>query len=428
MAQVAILFKLLLLARRSRCAFDLLRLRQPRFNAAQRMECVSSLRWLGPGVAGAQTTSGQMAHGTEATFSHVGTSKPAATGQSQTKVRSLEAALAALGPEESVAKAEVESALQRAKQGSRVTRLDPDTKVAVARERESSRSNGRFRGARGREFEDSIEASSEGRTGYASGCPDTRSGGFHRKSSQENCQDRRRESFRSHEFGRSREEVDRVEGPITDSTTAGQRIGSPPVVQHGVSITGSDRQYEGQCRAESQADLPSGRFCAPLRRRDVGMDAITPEGSASGGRFRTSPRSGKGLSIVDHCSGGVATDHPGTIFGSTVLNREQCEVIRVRCGMAGIRVGEAKNPGPRRRNFVSPDDGAVGGAVARDTDSDDAPLVFPEVSVDVVEALEHDLAATQWEAGASFSLPSMGPEFVSGTLGTPVSLSTGSPC
>ena len=94
--------------------------------------------------------------------------------------------------------------------------------------------------------------------------------------------------------------------------------------------------------------------------------------------------------------------------------------------MAGIRVGEAKNPGPRlirRRKFVSPDEGAVGGAVARDTDIDDAPLVSPEVSVDVVEALEHDLAATQWEASASFSLRSMGLEFVSGTLGTPVSLS-----
>ena len=64
-----------------------------------------------------------------------GHSKPTTAGQTQTKVRSLEAALAALGPEESVAKAEVESALQRAKQGSRVTRLDPDTKVAVARER-----------------------------------------------------------------------------------------------------------------------------------------------------------------------------------------------------------------------------------------------------------------------------------------------------
>ena len=57
------------------------------------------------------------------------------TSSSQSKVRSLEAALAALGPDDSTTKAEVEAALRRAKQGGVVTRVDPDTRVAAARER-----------------------------------------------------------------------------------------------------------------------------------------------------------------------------------------------------------------------------------------------------------------------------------------------------
>ena len=54
------------------------------------------------------------------------------TSSSQTKVRSLEAAL---GPDDLTTKAEVETALRRAKQGGVVTRVDPDTRVAAARER-----------------------------------------------------------------------------------------------------------------------------------------------------------------------------------------------------------------------------------------------------------------------------------------------------
>ena len=51
-------------------------------------------------------------------------------GQSRTKVHKLEAALAGLGPEDFAAKAAVESALRRAKQGTPVARVDPDTRVA----------------------------------------------------------------------------------------------------------------------------------------------------------------------------------------------------------------------------------------------------------------------------------------------------------
>ena len=90
-------------------------------------------------------------------------------------------------------------------------------------------------------------------------------------------------------------------------------------------------------------------------------------------------------------------------------------------GFLGCRVGEATNPGPRsdirRRRFVSSSDDdaddAVGANISeRATEAvSDAPLVSPNpVSVEVVDALERDLVVTQWD-----SIPSMGPEFQSGT-------------
>ena len=53
-----------------------------------------------------------------------------------TKVRSLEAALAALGPEESVAKTEIAGALKRVReQEVESVRVDPDAKVVAARDK-----------------------------------------------------------------------------------------------------------------------------------------------------------------------------------------------------------------------------------------------------------------------------------------------------
>ena len=56
--------------------------------------------------------------------------------QSSLKVRSLEAALVVLGPEDSSAKTEVAAALTRAKeQATTQVRFNPDAKVAAARDR-----------------------------------------------------------------------------------------------------------------------------------------------------------------------------------------------------------------------------------------------------------------------------------------------------
>ena len=56
--------------------------------------------------------------------------------QRSAKIRSLVGALAALGPEDSSAKTELEGALKRAKtQESTPTRVDPDARVGAARDR-----------------------------------------------------------------------------------------------------------------------------------------------------------------------------------------------------------------------------------------------------------------------------------------------------
>ena len=120
--------------------------------------------------------------------------------------------------------------------------------------------------------------------------------------------------------------------------------------------------------------------------------------SASGHHGRPLPRSEDIPTLVS--SAGMATYHPRTVFSDATCSGEHGEKIRVRCGMAGIRVGEAANPDPgqescRRRPVSSSDD------------NDCAPLVSLAVaSVSVLHALERDLAATQWEVSASVDISS----------------------
>ena len=152
-------------------------------DAPQGMECDASSRSVGPGVKLSEPTSSEVAQGTQAAASRITTFEARTDRHSVSdEGEQLEAALAALGLEDPAAKVEVESALRRAKQGSPVASLDPDTK--------SSRSDGGFRRSRGREFADSPEASSGGRTGSPVGSPESRQGPFHQEGTEEDCPDR----------------------------------------------------------------------------------------------------------------------------------------------------------------------------------------------------------------------------------------------
>ena len=85
-----------------------------------------------------------------------------------------------------------------------------------------------------------------------------------------------------------REEVERVEGPCTDNhTTAGQLVRGSVVAEHGVSIVGASRQFEGSSksglsRSKSQAGMSSRRLRSTLRRGDARVDRGATEGSSSG--------------------------------------------------------------------------------------------------------------------------------------------------
>ena len=84
-----------------------------------------------------------------------------------------------------------------------------------------------------------------------------------------------------------------------------------------------------------------------MRRGDARVDRGPREGSSSRHCGRAAPKSGEDLPIVVHSSEGVAIDHPGTVVSDAVCSGEHGEVIRVRCGMAGVRLGEAANPDGR---------------------------------------------------------------------------------
>ena len=108
-----------------------------------------------------------------------------------TKVRSLEATLVALGPEDSTAKLEVETALRRAEEHTiSVTRTDPDTRVALARERgvqvgKGPRSDEGSSRCRGRKCAHCIEASAERCPRSLCGSSNPRAGVFRREGTQE---------------------------------------------------------------------------------------------------------------------------------------------------------------------------------------------------------------------------------------------------
>ena len=167
------------------------------FLATQGMEFDSSVRWLAPGIAGSATTGGEVAQGIEAPAS--GTYEARTDHQSiscegaqfggsvgSIGARRIDHEGGGRGSSETCERGMCCHARGSGHQSRRRAR-------SGCQAGESPRSDGGFRGSRGHQFEDSFEASTEGCTGIARGSPDPRAGGFHRKGTQENCQDRRRQ-------------------------------------------------------------------------------------------------------------------------------------------------------------------------------------------------------------------------------------------
>ena len=160
-----------------------------------------------------------------------------------------------------------------------------------------------------------------------------------------------------------REEAGGGEGATNHDVTAGRFFRSSLVPEQGFPVAGASRQPQGstECglsRSESQAHLSPGRLRSTLRRRDARVDRGATEGSPSGDSGRATPRGGEDLPTLVYGSAGVAADHPRAVVSNAICSREHGEVIRVRCGMAGVRVGRLQTL-VLCFQFVAADDGSV---------------------------------------------------------------------
>ena len=139
-----------------------------------------------------------------------------------------------------------------------------------------------------------------------------------------------------------------------------------------------------------------GRVRSSLRRRDARVDRGATEGSPGGHSGQATPRGGEDLPTLVQGSASLATDHRRAGPRDAVCSGEHGEVIRVRCGMTGVPVGEAANPGPgqsrRRRRVSSSDDSDSHFDVGNPREG-----CAGRVPVDVLDALEEDLGVGEGE-------------------------------
>ena len=114
------------------------------------------------------------------------------------------------------------------------------------------------------------------------------------------------------------------------------------------NIKSSEKRQEELRAQQTTTSQPTvfQKFNVSVRSRDARVDRGATEGSPSGHLGRATPRSGEDLPNLVQGSARVATDHRRAGFSDAIRSGEHGEVIRVRCGMTGVRVGEAANPGP----------------------------------------------------------------------------------
>ena len=127
------------------------------------------------------------------------------------------------------------------------------------------------------------------------------------------------------------------------------RVGSgsfPPPNRVGRAFESQSGQSTG--RASSQEAMSQRRVCSSVRRGGGGVVGRTPRRSSDGSGDRTAPRGSKTLSIDDNSCRGVASIDSKPENSSFSVG-EHSEVTMHQCGLLGVRVGEASNPGPRVR-------------------------------------------------------------------------------
>ena len=234
-----------------------------------------------------------------------------------------------------------------------------DEKAAVARERVSKLDCGTQSGW-GRRHSSQLPRGVEESPPASSASVNVRQGCAMREflgTGQEEGGSRQRVGFASPDRVDTVECRGRRRGATVGDTSS--RVGAPPVssccsrhvsrggevASSGGTIVEGEGRWPSPHRPESQVGVSSGRLCSTVRRGDARVDRGSTERSSSGHCGRAAPRSVEGLPTLVHSIAGVATDYPGTVFGNAVRSGEHCEMIRVRCGMAGVLVGGAARTG-----------------------------------------------------------------------------------
>ena len=250
------------------------------FHATQGMEFDSSVRWLAPGVAGSATTGGEVAQSIEATAS--GTCE-ARTGHQSISCEGTQfgGSVGRVGARRFDHEGGSRGSSETCERGMCChgvwirTPESPPGESGLPGWREPSQRWGISRGP---------EVTSL-RTGLKRA----------QKDAQElpvEVQIREREAF----IERARKSIAKIdedrlsevrsleeaERKLIKSAIPG-RFRSPSVAKHGFAIAGSSRQFEGsswfgQARSKPQVGVPSGGFCAPLRRGDARVDGVATEG------------------------------------------------------------------------------------------------------------------------------------------------------
>ena len=114
-----------------------------------------------------------------------------------------------------------------------------------------------------------------------------------------------------------------------------------------VQCTDARSQFR-RSKPKSEAAMSARRVRSILRRRASRMDGGPAEGSVSRCCGGTARRGGEDFTVAGASSSGMAAEGPRAIHFKTPFSCCQfCKVIRHRCWMLGIRVGEASHPGPR---------------------------------------------------------------------------------
>ena len=128
------------------------------------------------------------------------------------------------------------------------------------------------------------------------------------------------------------------------------------------------------------------------------MDAGSPVGHAGCNNSWECPRVGEIVPSCGECSGGFVTDIKSVIgrercqgssrkcIGS--VTERHCVRARSRYGLRGVRVGEASNPGPKKRRR----------RVMSSPDPSDSDLSF-------LDGFEQDLCSVGWDGGGTQILP-----------------------